>query len=61
MNGRAELFRKLRHETVHAPRVEKEAYVQGTCEGVEHHLWSIDSHPAYREICAFRSSKPMPW
>ena len=39
LNGRAELFRELRHKTVHALRVEKEAYVQGICEGVEHHLW----------------------
>ena len=30
------------------------------CEGVEHHLWSSDSRPAYRGICALRSSKPIP-
>ena len=29
-------------------------------EGVEHHLWSGDFRPAYREICALRSSKPVP-
>ena len=29
-------------------------------EGVEHHLWSIDSHPAYRGIRALLSSKPIP-
>ena len=29
-------------------------------EGVEHHLWSSDSRPAYRVICALRSSKPIP-
>ena len=33
----------------------------GICEGVEHHLWSSDSHPVYRGICALRSSKPVPW
>ena len=27
LNGRAELSRELRHETVRAPRVDKEAYV----------------------------------
>ena len=31
------------------------------CEGVEHHLWSRDSHPAYRGIHALRSSKLIPW
>ena len=30
------------------------------CEGVEHHLWSSDSRPAYRGIRALRSSKPIP-
>ena len=30
------------------------------CEGVEHHLWSSDSRPAYRGICTLRSSKPVP-
>ena len=29
-------------------------------KGVEHHLWTSDSHPAYRGICALRSSKPVP-
>ena len=29
-------------------------------EVVEHHLWSRDSRPAYRGICALRSSKPIP-
>ena len=29
-------------------------------EGVEHHLWSSDSHPAYRGIHTLRSSKPIP-
>ena len=38
----------------------KEAHVRGICEGVEHHLWSSDSHPAYRRIHALRSSKPIP-
>ena len=37
LNGRAELFRKLRHTTVHVLRVDKEIYVRGICEGVEHH------------------------
>ena len=31
------------------------------CKEVEHHLWSNDSHPAYRGIRALRSSKPIPW
>ena len=35
--------------------------MRGICEGVEHHLWSSDSRPAYRGICALRSSKPIPW
>ena len=39
LNGRAELFRELKHKTECALRVDKEAYVQGICEGVEHHLW----------------------
>ena len=60
-NGRVELFRELRRNTVHALRVDKEADVQGICEGIEHHLWSSDSHPAYRGIYALRSSKPFPW
>ena len=60
LNGRAELFRELRRETVRALRVDKEAYVRGICEGVEHHLRSSDSRPAYRGIHAFRSSKPIP-
>ena len=29
-------------------------------EGLEHHLWSSDSHPPYRGIRAVRSSKPVP-
>ena len=41
-------------------RVHKEASVRGICEGVEHHLWSGDSHPAFRGIHALRSSKPIP-
>ena len=60
LNGRAELFRELRHKTVRALMVDKEAYVRGICEGVEHHLWSSDSRPAFREIHALRSSKPIP-
>ena len=60
LNGRAELFRELRRKTVCALRVDKEAYVRGICEGVEHHLSSGDSHPAYRGIHALRSSKPIP-
>ena len=39
LNGGAELFRELRHNTVRAPRVDNEAYVRGICEGEEHHLW----------------------
>ena len=34
--------------------------MRGICEGVEHHLWSSDSHPAYRGSCVLRSSKPVP-
>ena len=34
--------------------------MRGICEGVEHHLWSSDSCPACRGICALRSSKPVP-
>jgi len=60
LNGKPELFRELRRKTVRALRVEKEAYVRRICEGVEHHLWSSDSHPAYRGICPLRSSKPAP-
>ena len=60
VNGRAELFRELRCKTAHALRVDKEAYVQGICEEVEHHLWSSDSRPAYRGICALHSCKPVP-
>ena len=51
---------ELRRKTVHALRVDKEAYVRGICEGVEHQLWSSDSRPAYRGIHALRSSKPFP-
>ena len=60
LNGRAELFRELRRKIVHVLRVDKEAYVRGTCEGVEHHLWSSYSRPAYRGICAMCSSKLIP-
>ena len=34
--------------------------MRAICEGVEHHLWSSDSRPACRGICALRSSKPIP-
>ena len=34
--------------------------MRGICEGVEHHLWSSDSCPAYRGIRALRCSKPIP-
>ena len=47
-------------ENLRVLRVEKEAYVRGICEGVENHLWSSDSRPAYRGIHALRSSKPVP-
>ena len=60
LNGGAELFRELRRKSVRALRVDKEAYVRGICEGVEHHLWTVDSHPAYRGIRALCSSKPIP-
>ena len=52
LDGIAELFRQLRHKTVRVLREDKKAYVRGICEGVEHHLWTSDSHPAYREIRA---------
>ena len=55
-----ELFRELRHKTVRALRVDKEAYVRLIYEGVEHHLWSSDSRPPFRGIRALRSSKPVP-
>ena len=38
LNGRAELFREFRRKTVRALMVDKEAFVRGICEGVEHHL-----------------------
>ena len=50
LNGRAELFRELKRKTERALRVDKEVYVRGICEGVEHHLWSSDFRPAYREF-----------
>ena len=59
-NGKAELFRELRRKTLHVLRVDKETYVRGICEGVEHHLWSSDSRPACRGIRALRSSKSIP-
>ena len=37
-NNRAELFREVRGKTVRALRVDKEAYVRGICERVQHHL-----------------------
>ena len=58
-NGRGELFRELRHKTVLSPKADKEAYVQGMSEGVEHHLWSSDSLAAYRGNHALHSSKPV--
>ena len=33
---------------------------EDSVRGVEHHLWRSDSHPAYRRICALRSSNPIP-
>ena len=60
LNSRAELFRELRYKTVCALRVDKETYMRGICEGVDHYLWSSNSHPASRGIHALRSSKPVP-
>ena len=60
LNGRTELFRELRHKAVLALRVGTEAFLRGFCEGVEHHFWSSDSHPACRGIHALCSSKPVP-
>ena len=34
--------------------------MRGICERVEYHLWSSESHPAYRGIHALCSSKPVP-
>ena len=45
LNGRADLFRELRHKTVRSLRVDKEADMRGICEVVEHHMWSSDSRP----------------
>ena len=53
-------FMELRRKTVHALRVDKEAYVRGICEVVEHHLWTSDSHPAFRRIHTLPFSKPAP-
>ena len=50
LSGRTELLRELRQKTGCVLRMDKEAYVRGICEVVEHHLWSSDSHPDYREI-----------
>ena len=50
----------MRCKTVHALTEDKEADVQGICEGVEHHLWSNDSCPASRGIHTLRSSKLIP-
>ena len=61
LNGRAELFRELRYKYVCVLRADKEAYVRGFCQEVEHHLWSSNSRYAYRGICALCSSKPVPW
>ena len=55
LHGRAELFRELRGKTVHALRVDKEAYVRGICEVVQQHLWSSDARPTSRGICALLS------
>ena len=60
LNGRAELFRELRLKTARALKVDKEAYVRGICEGVEHHLWSSDYRPAYRGIRTLQSSTAIP-
>ena len=60
LDGRAELFREPKPKTVRSLRADNEAYVRGICEGEEHHLWSSDSRPAYRGICALRSFKPIP-
>ena len=38
LNGRAELFRELRHKTLLALKANKEADVRRICEVVEHHL-----------------------
>ena len=59
LNGRAELFMELRGKTGRLLIVDKEAYVRGICEGVEHHLWTSDYCPVGRGICALRSSKPV--
>ena len=40
--------------------MDKEAYVRGICEGVEHHIWSSNSRPAYKGIRTLHASKPVP-
>ena len=54
-------FREMRCKTVCSLRADKEAYVRGICEGVEHHVWSSDSYLANREICELHSFKPVLW
>ena len=34
--------------------------MRGICEEIEHHLWSSDSHPAYRGVRTLHSSRPVP-
>ena len=60
LSGKVDLFRELRCKTLPALRVDKEAFVRGICEGVEHHLSSSDSCLAHRGIHALRSSKFIP-
>ena len=60
LEGKTGLCRKLRRDTVRAVRVDKERFVRGICEQVEHHLWSSDARPAYRGIQALRSVQPHP-
>ena len=61
LNGIAELFRELRRKTEQMLGGDKESFVRGICERVEHHLWSTDSGTAYRGINALRSSKLNLW
>ena len=51
VTGPGLLFRKLKHKTARLLRVDKEAYVRGVCECVEHYLSSSDD----RGICALYS------
>jgi hypothetical protein len=60
LNGKNQLSRALKKDTVRALRADKEEQVSGICGRVEHHLWSSDSRPAYTGIRALSSAKSAP-